>query len=194
MKQMQLAEHFEVSQSTVNRWLSGSEPEGHRRDAINDLYDQIAENGPKEESGTVVPIVGMIGAGGEIEPEFEQSPPEGLDQIWIPFELDDDLIAFEVKGISMMPVYREGHVIICYKEQKRPLDFFYGVDAAVKTSDGRRFLKTIIKNGASIDLYSFNADPITNVKLDWVGEIFAAMPRSAFRRIERRGGIQGNLL
>jgi repressor LexA len=92
-----------------------------------------------------------------------------------------------------MPVYREGHVIICYKEQKRPIDFFYGVDAAVTTSDGRRYLKTIIKNGSNIDLYSFNADPIPNVKLAWIGEIFAAMPRSAVRRIEKRGGIQGNL-
>lgn len=193
MKQMQLAERMEVSQSTVNRWLAGAEPEGHRRDAINEMYDQVVEDGPKEQSGTIVPVVGLIGAGGQIEPEYEQSPPEGLDQIWIPFELDDDLIAFEVKGISMMPVYREGHVIICYKEQKRPIDFFYGVDAAVTTSDGRRYLKTIIKNGSNIDLYSFNADPIPNVKLAWIGEIFAAMPRSAVRRIEKRGGIQGSL-
>ncbi len=193
MKQMQLAERMEVSQSTVNRWLAGAEPEGHRRDAINEMYDQVVEDGPKEQSGTIVPVVGLIGAGGQIEPEYEQSPPEGLDQIWIPFELDDDLIAFEVKGISMMPVYREGHVIICYKEQKRPIDFFYGVDAAVTTTDGRRYLKTIIKNGSNIDLYSFNADPIPNVKLAWIGEIFAAMPRSAVRRIEKRGGIQGNL-
>lgn len=190
---MQLAERMEVSQSTVNRWLAGAEPEGHRRDAINEMYDQVVEDGPKEQSGTIVPVVGLIGAGGQIEPEYEQSPPEGLDQIWIPFELDDDLIAFEVKGISMMPVYREGHVIICYKEQKRPIDFFYGVDAAVTTIDGRRYLKTIIKNGSNIDLYSFNADPIPNVKLAWIGEIFAAMPRSAVRRIEKRGGIQGNL-
>ncbi|MEH3108930.1 MAG: XRE family transcriptional regulator [Agrobacterium cavarae] len=193
MKQMQLAERLEVSQSTVNRWLAGAEPEGHRRDAINEMYDQVVEDGPKEQSGTIVPVVGLIGAGGQIEPEYEQSPPEGLDQIWIPFELDDDLIAFEVKGISMMPVYREGHVIICYREQKRPIDFFYGVDAAVTTSDGRRYLKTIIKNGSNIDLYSFNADPIPNVKLAWIGEIFAAMPRSAVRRIEKRGGIQGSL-
>ena len=193
MKQMQLAERMDVSQSTVNRWLAGAEPEGHRRDAINEMYDQVVEDGPKEQSGTIVPVVGLIGAGGQIEPEYEQSPPEGLDQIWIPFELDDDLIAFEVKGISMMPVYREGHVIICYKEQKRPIDFFYGADAAVTTSDGRRYLKTIIKNGSNIDLYSFNADPIPNVKLAWIGEIFAAMPRSAVRRIEKRGGIQGSL-
>ncbi|WP_245477666.1 MULTISPECIES: helix-turn-helix transcriptional regulator [unclassified Mesorhizobium] len=45
-KQLKLAEVFEVSQSTVNRWLSGSEPEGHRRDAINAIYSQFVESEP----------------------------------------------------------------------------------------------------------------------------------------------------
>jgi transcriptional regulator with XRE-family HTH domain len=42
-KQQKLAEELGVSQATVSRWLSGSEPEGHRRDAINDLYAEIVE-------------------------------------------------------------------------------------------------------------------------------------------------------
>ncbi|NKM69195.1 S24 family peptidase [Rhizobium laguerreae] len=192
-KQMQIAEFFEVSQSTVNRWIAGAEPEGHRRDAINEAYERLVDEGPKESSGTIVPIMGFIGAGGEIAPEFEQAPPEGLEQVWIPFELDDELVAFEVRGISMMPVYREGHVIVCYKEQKRPIDYFFGLDAAVMTADGRRFLKTIMRAGSSIDLHSFNADPIHDVRIEWIGEIFAAMPRSSVKRIERKGGIQGRL-
>lgn len=192
-KQMQIAEFFEVSQSTVNRWIAGAEPEGHRRDAINEAYDRLVDEGPKDTSGTVVPVMGFIGAGGQIEPEFEQAPPEGLEQVWIPFELDEELIAFEVRGISMMPVYREGHVVICYRDQKRPLEYFYGLDAAVRTADGRRFLKTIMRAGPSVDLHSFNADPIHDVEIEWIGEIFAAMPRSSVRRIERKGGLQGRL-
>jgi len=192
-KQAKLAEHFGVTQATVSRWFSGSEPEGPRRDAINDAYDSLVDEGPKDSSGTIIPVMGFIGAGGEIAPEFEQAPPEGLEQIWIPFELDDELVAFEVKGISMLPVYREGHVIVCYKEQKRPLDFFFGLEAAVRTSDGRRFLKTIMKAGNAIDLHSFNAEPIIGVELEWIGEIFAALPRASVKRIERQGGLQGRL-
>jgi transcriptional regulator with XRE-family HTH domain len=192
-KQMDLAEYFTVSQSTVNRWLRGAEPEGARRDAINEAYQQIVDDGPRQNSGTTVPVFGFIGGGAEIQPEFEQTPPEGLDQVWIPFELDEDLIAFEVRGSSMLPAYREGHIIVCYREQKKPLDFFYGLEAAVRTSDGRRFLKTIIRSGDGIDLHSFNAEPIQNVKLEWIGEIFAALPKASVRHLERKGGIQGRL-
>jgi repressor LexA len=192
-KQMQLAEKFEVSQSTVNRWLTGAEPEGHRRDAINDAYDRLTQEAPASvDSWHAIPIMGFIGAGAEIMPEFEQVPPEGLDQVHVPFSLPEEMIALEVKGDSMLPVYKDGHVIIVYRDQKKPTQAFYGEDAAVRTSDGRRFLKTIMK-GSPITLMSFNAVPIENVGIEWVGEIFAVLPRTQLKRVDRAGGIQGSL-
>jgi phage repressor protein C with HTH and peptisase S24 domain len=194
MKQMELAEYFKVSQSTVNRWLAGSEPEGHRRDAINDAYERLIDEAPGKTSGGIVPVMGFIGAGAEILPEFEQLPPEGLDQIHVPFPLPDEMIALEVRGDSMLPVYKDGHVIVVYKEQKRPTSAFYGEEAAVRTGDGRRFLKTIMRGaGNAVTLMSFNAGPIENVHLEWIGEIFATIPRLQVKRIEKMGGIQGRL-
>lgn len=53
-RQQKLAEHFDVSQSTVNRWLAGSEPEGHRRDAINEAYEKfVGPNEPGEDAQSV---------------------------------------------------------------------------------------------------------------------------------------------
>ncbi|WP_307145523.1 XRE family transcriptional regulator [Rhizobium tibeticum] len=140
----------------------------------------------------VVPLMGYIGAGSEIMPEFEQVPPEGLDQIHVPFPLPDEMIALEVRGDSMLPVYKDGHVLIVYAEQKRPLHAFFGEEAAVRTSDGRRYLKTIMK-GSPITLMSFNAAPIEGVSLEWIGEIFAAIPRLQVKKVERAGGLQGKL-
>jgi len=192
-KQMHMAEHFSVSQSTVNRWLAGAEPEGQRRDAINEAYEQLIESRPTDDSGWhPVSVMGFIGAGSEILPEFEQVPEGGLDHVHVPFALPDEMIALEVRGDSMLPVYKDGHVVIVYREQKKPVAAFFGDEAAVRTSDGRRFLKTIMK-GAPVTLVSFNAAPIENVSLEWIGEIFAVLPRSQLRRVDKAGGLQGSL-
>ncbi|TIP70342.1 MAG: hypothetical protein E5X53_28265 [Mesorhizobium sp.] len=70
---------------------------------------------------------------------------------------------------------------------------FFGEDAAVRTAEGRRFIKTIMRGESGVNLISWNAAPIENVRLEWIGEIFAALPPSAVRQVARKGGMQGQL-
>jgi len=186
-KQQRLAAEMGVSQSTVARWVSGVEPETARKREIDEIY--LREVGPEN----VVPLMGYIGAGAEILPEFEQVPPDGIDQIEVPFPLPDDMIAFEVKGDSMLPIFKDRAIIICYREQKRPVESFYGEEAAVRTSDGKRYIKTIARGAGGINLMSFNAAMIEDVELEWIGEIFAVLPRSHLRSVQKKGGVQGSL-
>jgi len=79
-----------------------------------------------------VPIMGRVGAGAVIEPENEQVPPEGLGDIELPFPIEDELVAFEVSGDSMLPKYENGDVIVVYREQRHPLSSFYGEEAVVQ--------------------------------------------------------------
>lgn len=83
----------------------------------------------------------------------------------------------------MLPAYKAGTVVIVYKEQKKPIESFYGHDAAVRTADGRRYLKTIMKGTDGVNLHSWNAGPIESVKLVWVGEIFATLPRQSLNKL-----------
>ncbi|QHJ77739.1 MAG: LexA-like protein [Bacteriophage sp.] len=124
-----------------------------------------------------VPLMGYIGAGAEIMPDFEQVPPDGLEKIEIPFQIPDDMVAFSVKGDSMLPMYKDGYIIIVYRDQRKSIESFYGQEAAVRTSDGKRFIKTIMRGADGVNLFSWNAAPIENVKLEWIGEIFAVLPR-----------------
>lgn len=149
--------------------------------------------GDAEGRNQSIPLMGYLGAGAEVEPDFEQVPPEGLEQIELPFAVDEDLIAFRVRGISMLPFYKPDTVIIVYREQKRPIEAFYGEEAAVRTSDGRRFIKTIMRGERGVNLISWNAQPLENVRLEWIGEIFATMPASSLRKVGRQGGFQGQL-
>ena len=181
--QHDLAERLNTTQPSVSRWFTGSDPRGAMRDAIDDLYKQVIDANGIGANESAVPLMGRIGAGSEISPEFEQVPVDGLEQILVPFPLPDEMIAFQVYGDSMLPAYKDGTIVIVYKNQKKPLEAFYGHDAAVRTADGRRFLKTIMRGSNGVNLLSWNAGPIESVELVWIGEIFATLPSQSIHKM-----------
>ncbi|MCA6121945.1 S24 family peptidase [Bradyrhizobium sp. WSM 1704] len=133
----------------------------------------------------LIPIMGRVGAGASIEPEYEQVPPEGLGEVELPFPIWEETIAFEVSGDSMLPKYENGDVIVVYREQRHPLSSFYGEEAAVRLKSGERYLKTIERGSSTgvVNLKSFNAKPINGVKLEWIGEIALTLPRGQIARL-----------
>lgn len=134
---------------------------------------------------TSVEIMGFVGAGAEVSPEFEQVPPEGIEKIDLPLAVPEEIIGFQVIGDSMLPAYRDGDAILVWREQQLPTTSFYGQEAAVRTADGRRFLKEIQRSGESgrFNLYSHNASLIENVIIEWVGEIYLVVRAPQIRRV-----------
>ena len=124
-----------------------------------------------------VRVVGRIGAGAEILPEFEQIPPDGLSEIELALPLPPDTIAFEVEGNSMWPRYNAGDVVICSELEHDPAALS-GREAAVRTADGKRYVKTIRRSGRadSFDLESHNAPPIRDVAIVWASPILMVLP------------------
>ena len=135
------------------------------------------------EPGNLVKVVGRIGAGAEIQPEFEQIPAEGLFEISVPFSIPEDAIAFEVEGESMWPRYDSGDVIICWRRGEEASSVV-GREAAVRTRDGRRFLKRV-RRGAiagTYDLESHNAEPIRGIEIAWAATIQAVVRADQWKR------------
>jgi transcriptional regulator with XRE-family HTH domain len=132
----------------------------------------------------VVSVMGRIGAGAEILPEFEQIPPDGLFQIEVPIEIPHDAIAFEVEGDSMWPRYDGGDVVICWREGT-DVKQVIGWEAAVRTSDGHRYLKRILEGSTprTFDLESYNAPVIRGVKLDWVSRVNVVIRRGEWKML-----------
>jgi repressor LexA len=135
-----------------------------------------------------VPIMGRIGAGGDIQPDYEQVVADELGQVRVPIAMPGELVAFEVRGESMRPRYDDGDIVVVWAEQKRATETFYGEEAAVRTKDGKRYLKTITqgKTRSTVTLTSFNAKPINNVKLEWIGEIYLVIRANQIGRIGTR--------
>jgi repressor LexA len=135
-----------------------------------------------------VPIMGRVGAGASIGPEHEQVPPEGLGEVELPFPIAEETVAFEVVGDSMLPKYENGDIIVVYRDQRHPLSSFYGEEAAVRLKSGERYLKTIERGKTAhvVNLTSFNAKPISGVKLEWIGEICVTLPRGQIDRLRAK--------
>lgn len=189
--QSDLAERLGTTQATVSRWLGGADPRGEHRDRIRAL---ARESGVIDEARSTLPVLGRIGAGAEIAPEEEQIPHEGLFEVEVPFAVPEDAIAFEVAGDSMWPRYDPGDVVLCWRfggDAER----LVGCEAAVKTADGRRFLKRILRGAVrgTYDLESHNAPPIRGVRLEWAAEILSVVRSGqwALARMRTASAVRG---
>lgn len=139
-----------------------------------------------EEGNTVVSVVGKIGAGQEILPEFEQLPPDGLFQIEVPFPVPPNTLAFEVDCDSMWPRYDPGDVVLCWREGLNVAEVI-GWEAAVITDKGQRYLKRIMQGSKAklFNLESFNAPVIRDVKLNWISKVQAVVRAGEWRQLGR---------
>jgi phage repressor protein C with HTH and peptisase S24 domain len=133
--------------------------------------------------GNEVIVMGRIGAGAEITPDSEQVGPDGLYEIESSVPLADGMIGFEVVGDSMWPRYSDGDVLVVPRDGT-PIDTIAdGDEAAVKTSEGKRLVKRLRREGGKWTLESHNADPIRGQTLEWVSEVAQVIRRRQWRRL-----------
>jgi phage repressor protein C with HTH and peptisase S24 domain len=134
-------------------------------------------------AGNSVAVAGQIIAGAEIKPDFELVPPEGLYEIELPFPVPAAAAAFQIEGDSMWPRYDRGDVVICL-QQGNSIEEAVGLEAAVRTSDGKRYLKRIQRGAVpgTFDLESHNGAPIRGVSIVWAAAIQAVVRSGQWRR------------
>lgn len=141
----------------------------------------VIQNAP-----AAVPVMGKVGAGAEIFPEFDQVGADGLYEIDPQIPLPEGMIGFEVEGDSMWPRYDPGDVVICTAEGLIPEALVSGTEAAVRTADGHRFLKRVRRVGGGFVLESHNAAPIEGQRLVWASEIATVVRARQWRRLNAR--------
>lgn len=151
-------------------------------------------NGPVAEvfgATTRVPLAGRIVAGGVIDVSTEQDEPGVEYEVELSAQIADAVVAYQVIGESMLPVYRPNTVLIC-RAHTTDIDSLLGRELAVGTKDQGRMLKTVHAGSRPgvYDLESLNAKTMRDVELAWVARIAAIIPADEWRIIERRVQVQ----
>lgn len=123
----------------------------------------LTGRGPMKATRRGTPVIGFTGAGAAVFP----LDSGGFDEVVAPFEVDENAVAFLVKGDSMYPVYRENTYVIA-----RPLDDMKDAlytRAVVTLESGQRYLKEVLPGSADglFTLVSFapGVAPIADVRL-----------------------------
>ena len=136
---------------------------------------------------SVVPVVGIVGAGGAIDTEWE-SLSEPLFEIELPILVGDDAIGFEISGDSMWPRYDPGDVIVVSRIGE-PLENLLDFEAVVRVgsddSGGARYFKRIIRGATPglFDLESYNAPPIRGQHVAWGASLIVKVPAKRWRKL-----------
>lgn len=129
-----------------------------------------------------VPVLGKIGAGGEVM--FHVEPTDELartDIAYVPRPplTAGKLMALEVVGSSMLPKYEDGEIIYVRRDHDGLLPEYLGRYCAVRTADGSTFLK-ILAAGSEPNRYtlrSLNAPDMENVEVVWASPVLFVMPK-----------------
>lgn len=135
-------------------------------------------------AGLLVPVVGKIGAGGEVlfslDPEAELND-DACQMVPRPPLVSGRLMALEVVGSSMLPKYEDGEIVYVRAPSGEPghiPDDAIGSYCAVRTADGGTYLKVLTRGSQEerFTLRSLNAPDMENVEVIWASRVLFVMP------------------
>ena len=174
--QRELARRAGLDEQKVYKYLQGKvdQPRG---DTLLRLADTlgVTESWLRYEVGpavTNIPVVGRLASGESFVP-FDDAPMGGGFEE-LEFNLvDPDPIAVEVRGESMLPVYRPGDYLICSRRRGADLQEALNRDCVVRTSENEGYIKKLVQGSRAntYTLVSYNSAPIENQKLLWAAPI-----------------------
>lgn len=143
-------------------WLRGhSDDPGQPTDAEMRLEGRSTH-------GTL-PLIGYIGAGDTI---YHFGIGEVREMVIAPPDVTRG-IAAEVRGLSMLPVYRDGDMVIGIEHQGA-IDDLIGSDCFVQVQDGPLYLKILRKGSKgrfTLESYNSSVAPITNQAVEWAAPV-----------------------
>ena len=168
-----------VSKDGRERWPS-TESVAKVLEATGESFDGFLASGgaylQNQAARRFVPLLGMAQAGsGGFFDSAGHPAGQGWDEVQLPSAGDDGTYALEVTGDSMLPLYREGDVVVVSPaEQVRR-----GDRVVVRTREGEVMIKLLARQTArTLELHSVNPDypprTVNVTDIEWIARIIWA--------------------
>jgi phage repressor protein C with HTH and peptisase S24 domain len=172
----QLAKDAGLGQRSVANILDGSS-QSPRENTLRAIAAALGVSATRlltgaEDARVQVPIVGIASAGDgwtPVDTDYDEAADFVLGAA--------DMMAIEVRGDSMHPVYRNGDLLICRREPAKNIANQVGKDCVVQTIKNEHFVKKLTRSPTSprgfYTLLSYNTatEPIYDVALAWAAPI-----------------------
>lgn len=174
--QRELARRSGIDEQKIYKYLQGKvhQPRGDTLLRLADVLG-VSESWLRSDLGPArerIPVIGRISSGENFLP-YEDNPETAPAQE-IEFIMDQtDPIAIEVRGESMLPVYRPGDLLLCSRKRGEDIHNCINKDCVVKTDQGEGYIKKLMATSdfGYFNLISYNLAPIENVRLLWAAQI-----------------------
>ncbi len=146
---------------------------------IDELFQMLSASPltyTAQQSRSTIPLLGFAEAGqGGYFDDAGFPAGQGWDEIHFPAPTSENLLALEVSGESMLPLYRDGDTIIV----DRAAQLRKGDRVVVRTVEGEVMAKILARQTARhLELHSLNPEhanrTIENTDVDWIGRIMWA--------------------
>lgn len=119
----------------------------------------------------LAPVLGYVGAGGQIFPMDDFAQGEALDEVEMP-QPSPNAVAVIVRGDSMYPRYFDGELIF-YDDREMPPKELIGRECVVKLKNGQMLLKRLRRGSRAnrFNLESWNANPLEDQDVEWAAPV-----------------------
>ncbi|MEO0642821.1 MAG: helix-turn-helix domain-containing protein [Pseudomonadota bacterium] len=179
MTQEGLAEQFGVARQTVANWERGKHtPDLATLKALERLFE-LRPGALTAGLRSRVIIAGYVAAGDHGAEAVFDPQPLPIDDALLPFASDASMAWLQVRGSSMLPIYRDGDLIAYDADTAFEPENCLRRLCVVQTGDQRVMVKTILPGTrhGRYDLMSTNAEPIEDEVIAWASPVKAAFYR-----------------
>ena len=137
----------------------------------------------------LVPIVGKVGAGARVPLVDAFEKGDGIYHLARPPQLPNGkIIAVEVEGDSMTPMYQPGHILFFTRHaHDAVLDEDVGKPCVIEDSEGMAWVK-LLKRGSATGLWNLislnsTSESVWDVKVKWAARVVFALPAELSQKI-----------